>query len=609
MEFIVLPDHPEAWDALRDRPELAGARTVGHPSGRPWLVGWWREDDLALVTAPDRRLALIGRTTLDPDEAARALRRARTPHDLDAYARRTVGSVHLVASLDGQVRAQGTVSTARQLFTARIDGRTVAASNPGLLAELTESQLDERALAVRLLVPQVPWPLSAGCVWSGVEPLAAGSWLHLDRAGAAHQIRWWRPPVSDRPLAEAAGAVRNALTDAITARVAGRGTVSADLSGGLDSTALCFLADAEGADLLTYHVTPLDRANDDTAFAERAAAMMPRARHHTIPAQRPASWFDVDPERYRAADTGEGPPVWGAGLAHLAELSETAASAGSTLHLMGIGGDELFGAMPAYLWSLIRHDPLRSLPVIHRYRLHNRWRLDAVVRGLADRTHFAGALARAARELTAPLPRPPALQLGWTGGSRMPGWATPHAVDLVREAFTAAARAGTEPLDADRVRHQVLEYLMYEGTLIRQTRRAMAASGVEWDAPFLDDRVIEAALSVRIQDRVRRGRYKPVLVESLRGAVPDDVLDRRTKGEFSAEMYQGMSRNREKFLALCDDLRLADLGLVDPAALRSALHGPSPESRHLAPFENTVACESWLRGSASPARQPAGGSR
>ncbi len=605
MDFTVLPDHPEAENLITGNSAFAGARSIPHHSGRPWLVGRWADRDVLLVTEGPYRIAVFGHLPKNTQGLARALERATSPYGLDALARSVPGSVHLVASLDGDVRAQGSLSTARHIFTARTRGVSVAASSPALLAALTGAGADESALALQLLDPLPPWPLTQRSVWTGVEALTPGHWLHLRADGSGRQIRWWHPPPDDLPLADAAAAVRDALTEAVALRTGRPGRVSADLSGGLDSTCLCFIAEARTDELSTYHVAPLDEANEDTLWARRAADRLPRARHHWIPKSREANWFDVETDPGRALDTGEGPALWSSGAAHLTDLSRAAAEDGSSLHMMGLGGDELFGSTPSYLWSLARRHPLRSLPVIQRHRLLNRWPLAATVRALADRGDFPHALMASARRLTAPPPRPPHLDLGWTGGSRMPPWATPAAVALVRELYREAAEAGTAPLDPDRLRHQLLEFTGYDGRLIRQTRRAMAASGVEWDAPMLDDRVVEAAMSVRLSDRMVRGRFKPLLTAAMRGTVPADILDRRSKGEFSAELHEGVRRNRDRFLDLCTDLRLAERGLVNADALRTAFLAPSPESHHLSQFENTVACEAWLR-SPSAAPHPVG---
>lgn len=599
MDFLVLPDRPFTDADLGHFAHAAGGTVIPHASGRPWIVGQWVPDDVTLVTTGDRRLAVFGRTRFDTTEAARRLAVARSLYDLDPFVRRIPGAVHVLASMDGRTRTQGCVSTVRQVFYATVDGVTLAASGIGPLRKLSGAPIDTDALALRLLAPMgAPWPLSAGTFWTGVEPVPGGQWLETDEAGHARTHEWWRAPESTLPLVEAARAVREALVEAVDVRVHGRGTVSADLSGGLDSTCVSFVAAAAGADLVTFHVKPLDAANSDTVWAERAAAAMPGPRHRTVPADRPENLFGVHVEQGADGGQWEGPQLWTSGWGHLADLAQRAAAEGSAFHMMGLGGDELFGAIPAYLWSLWRRHPLRSLPTIRRSRLLNRWTWGDCLRGLRDRTTFAQALAALPDQLTGPPPRPPYLDFGWVPVSRIPPWVTADAAGTIQRVLREVAATGPRPLDADRTRHQILDAVLFEGAMVRQIRAASANGPVEWDAPLLDHRVVEAALSVRIEERAARGQYKPVFTEAMRGIVPDPILDRPDKGEFSAEMHEGLRRNQRALLAFCDDSRLADLGLIDAAALRARLLDPGPISHHLTALENTLACESWLRSAA-----------
>ncbi|MDI6413009.1 asparagine synthase-related protein [Streptomyces albus] len=603
MDFLIFPDHPTAQHLVSTTPALAAASVVPHASGRPWLVGWWDELRVQRLTAGPRRLAVVGHTRRGPGRLHRAFDRARSLEELDAAARSLAGSCHLLASFDGKVRAQGSLSTARQIFTVRVRGLTVAGSAPGLLAALAEAPCDETALAARLLTPYVPWPLSRRTVWRGVEGVAPGHWLELSRDGSARERRWWRRPEPVVPLSQAAERVRAALREAVLVRAESAGAISADLSGGLDSTSLCFVADELGVPTHTYHAVPLDPRNPDHGWARRAAAQFGPAVHHTdLPQDHAMRLFPVATGGSEEPDGGEGPFNWRWAGPHLRALSRTAAEAGSRLHLMGLGGDELFGPLPNGLWAMLRAEPRAALGQIRRRRLLNRWPLVATVRGLADRSRFPSALRSVAGRLTSPPPQRWEAGFGWTGEARLPAWSTPRAVALVRRALWEEAEAGAEPLDGDRFGHQVLEYLAFEGTTMRQTSRAMAPFGVGWEAPFLDDRVIEAALSARLSQRMPTGSFKPLLVAAMRGIVPDDVLDRTDKGEFSAELYEGLARGREAAVEMCAALRLGARGLADADALRNALLSPPDEGRYAAHLETTVAVEAWLR---SPHTRPA----
>lgn len=605
MDFLILPDCPSAGGIADSAVHCSGSQTILHGSGRPWLVGRWEEGEVALVTAGARRLAVFGRTRRAATEVRRALGDGRSLHDLDAVARALPGSVHLTASMEGRTRSQGAVSTSRQIFHATVAGMTVAASNPASLAALIGSRLDEDTLALHLLTPGSPWPLSQRSMWSGVTELAVGCWLEVGPDGGGRTVRWWHPPEPAAPLGAAADAVRSAMLDAVRVRTQGGGTISADLSGGMDSTSLCFLTDAVGGNLLTHHWKPLDRANDDAAWAQRAAESLPVARHRFVEVDQAPNWFESRSQQDGTRDDIEGPPSWHRNRAHIEYLSEIDAAEGSTVHLTGLGGDELFGTLPTHLWSLFRKHPVTSISTIHRYRVVNRWALGATVRSLADTTTFAKALARAADVIDAPPPRPFDVLMGWQAEPRLPFWVTRDAVETVRRLLRESAGTNPSPLDPDRVQHQLIEGAVVSGGAIRQLRFALARFGVDWEAPFLDDRVIEAAMSVRVEDRAGRGLYKPVLVAAMRGIVPDEMLGRRSKGEYTAEAYEGLLRNRNVLLRLCDDLNLAKLGLVNADALRVALLNPGPESRDLNPFDNTLACETWLRSPSATAPQTA----
>ncbi|GAA4800216.1 asparagine synthase-related protein [Streptomyces ziwulingensis] len=609
MAFLVLPDREGARALLGDAAP-AGARTVDHVSGRPWLVGDWAPDECTVVTAGTRRLVLLGAVRVDVTAAERALARAAAPHALDGFAASLPGCFHLAASFDGRCRVQGSLSTARHVFHTDVAGLTVAADAPHPLAALLGRGPDADVLAARLLTPLAPWPLSEDCVWPGVRALPLGSWLGLGPDGRHRIHRWWRAPEPHLPPHQAAVRVRQALRACVETRTRGRDTVSADLSGGMDSTTLCFLAGATGTRLVTHHWLPLDAANDDDRWAVRAAALLPGAAHLRLAPDEGPAWLEPLPGQYGPEDVLEGPLPWHRNRSRMEHTARRVAAEGSRLHLTGLGGDELFSPTPTYLWSLVRRRPVRGVATAARARALNRWHLRDTVRALADGRSFARTLTQMAARLQAPAPGPHEPPMGWSGHPRMPAWVTPGAADAVRGRLLRAA-AGAEPLHPDRLQHQVLESVLLSGGALRQMRPAMRRADVSWEAPFLDDRVVEAALAVRIEDRAARDRYKPVLTAAMRPDVPAELLGRRTKGEFSAEIYAGLHGGRGALLELCDDLRLARLGLVDADALRRALLAPKPETRHLSPLINTLACEAWLRSPSAdrPRRQPAGDPR
>ncbi|MDJ1135247.1 asparagine synthase-related protein [Streptomyces iconiensis] len=620
MAFLALPDTPAAEALVREATGAPGVHVVPHASGRPWLVGHWAEEDACLVSAGrSRQLAVIGHGRPDPHAAEKALARARVLEDLDGIARTLPGSHHLIACIDGRSRVQGAVSTARQVYLARTGGVTVAAGSPAPLLELLGARIDEDVLALHLL-GTLPAPLTQRSIWSGIHLLPARHWLELGREGGSRAVSWWTPPPPALPLAQAVEATASALHEAVAARLRPGRPVSADLSGGLDSTGLCFLAHAAGAQLITHHWKSRDVGNDDTEWARLAAAALPDAHHRFLPLEDSPTWFDASAGEAGTAAVPldvEGPLQLGRNRANSELLARAARDEGATAHLAGVGGDDLFGATPIYPWWLARAHPFTGLPALHRIRVMNHWAVRPTVRALCDRATPAQWLAASAARITLPHARESRMPLEWRGDSHIAPWATPRAVStaarLVRESAALQPRVRHHTA---WLQHFVVETAARSGQGIRQLSHAMTPFGVGFEAPYLDDRVLEAALSARVDDRMGRLRFKPLLTAALRGVVPDASLARVSKGEYGAEMYAGLRRNRRRLLELCDDLHLARLGLVDAEALRSALLHLGPETQQVAPFEATLACENWLRSPGVPAPAapapsplPAGGTR
>ncbi|HEU5027613.1 MAG TPA: asparagine synthase-related protein [Spirillospora sp.] len=589
VEFRVLPDTAAAA-------ALAGPADArfAHASGRPWIVGRWDRESVVSAACGRDRVVLFGPADTTPDEMERVLARVRSVRDLDALCGRLAGSFHLVASIDGRVRVQGSVSAARQVFHTSLGGVAVAADAPASLPG--DHRVDEELLAARLVAPWPPWPIAETPLWTGVEAVPAGCYLEIGADGRGRPVRWWTPPEPHLPLADGARRVRRALRDAVAVRARDAKTVSADLSGGMDSTSLCFLAADEADRLVTTRWEAVDRADEDRHWARLAAEDLPAAEHLVLARDTAPTWFDGIAEPDPEPDV-EAPFAWIRTRARLTHLARRVAAAGSASHLTGHGGDELFLGNPLNLHTLARTRGGGAVRHLRAYRAMYRWRLLPAARALLNRDTFGGWLAASAGTLTDPVRDVGgAPAFGWGIAYRLPPWATPDAADATRTLFRRVGASGVEPLAPLRGQHAALQDARLCGDTIRRVDRLTSREGVAWHAPFVDDRVIEAALAVRLQDTTMPDRYKPALSAAMAGLVPARILGRATKSEYSAEAYDSLRRHRADLLALCGDgMRLARLGLVDAAALRAVLEALPPSSLTLMPLISTFACETWLR--------------
>ncbi|MFI6585583.1 asparagine synthase-related protein [Embleya sp. NPDC050493] len=591
MEFVVIPDHPASGRIKTLVPRSEEARVIDHASGRPWIVGHWSDADIVYAAAGDVRVVLFGPVSADPATLSRQLRRVHTVGDVDTIARSLHGCFHLVASIGGVVRAQGTVSSACQIFHGTVAGVTVAADRPQTQAAMTGDGIDEELLALQLLMPfGPPWPLNTRSVWRGVHALPPGHHLEISPSGTARTRPHWTPPEPEIPLTSGLVALREALEGAVEARVSRGEAISADLSGGKDSTSLCFLASRFPIPLVTLHLASSDSANEDRLWAERNAARLPDARHVVLPMSDTPGFFaeaaSVPEQDLEAPLTLTRRPL-------VEYIALFASSHGATRHLQGIGADELFRPSVMSLHALVRARPLTALPHVRAMKSMRRWNIATTVRSLAYRDTYARWLSGVADHVTAE--RVLGTGVGWEITPRVPPWATPAAVDVIRRRLRHAVREAPEPLSHLPVHHEMLRLMQVNGTIVRAGSRMIERFGVSFQAPFLDDRVLTAAMSIRLPDRHRPDQVKPVLAAAMRGITPNDVLDRQSKGDVSPDLYIGLRRHRRHLREIFDDSRLARLGLIDADGPRAILRGLHTDAGALMPLDTTLANELWLR--------------
>ncbi|GHA07071.1 hypothetical protein GCM10010389_53090 [Streptomyces echinoruber] len=603
--LLVLPDTDEAA-AVAARARPYASEVHAHASGRPWLMGRWRPEELVLGECGGARVAVLGEHAVTPREAARAAAAAGDPASLDSFARSWHGSYHLLASLHGRVRAQGTVTGVRSLCHAGTRGVHLAADRADVLADLVDAPLDEGRLAVQLLSLGVLHPLSQRPVWRGVETLPGHDYLVLERDGRARRARWWRLPRRDVPLAEGAAHLREALRRAVGARVDGRDLVTADL-GGVDSTAVVCTAVRAGAKVTAYTAATHDPRGDDVHWARRTVEALAAdgegtVEHHVVPAEDfPLTFDGVD----ALSDVLDAPSLFAVDHNRRMGLLRLAADRGSTVHLSGFGGDELLAGASARVHDLLRRRPRAAVRHARGYLAKYRWSRRAAVRQLLDRRPYGAWLEQVAADLTEPLPPSDEPLFQWCTPPRMPPWATADAVEAVRALIREEA-AAARPLGPGHGEHRELATMQAVSRFARHLNQMTRPLGLLFACPFYDDRVVEAGLAVRPEERVTPWRYKPLIVEAMRGVVPEAGRTRATKANATLEEEVGLRRHRRALLALCEDSRLARLGLVDAKAWRAWCDGPVSAELENVLLHPTVGCEVWLRGREALPRRPRG---
>ncbi|OXM64046.1 asparagine synthase [Amycolatopsis vastitatis] len=592
---MVLPDIEDSIAVARlVRETLGPATEVAHPSGRPWLVGTWLPGLLVSGRRRDAVVAVCGEHAATEASLAEHAGRMRAIGDADAI--RVAGSAFVLASVRGAVHTRGTASGVRRMYRATVNGVSVVSDRAIVLAALTRSSLIPARIATRLLFPVAPWPLGWSAPWDGVAAVRPAYCVELDPHGRATERRWWRLPAAERPRAESVAALRSALVEAVAVRAPAGSRVVSHLSG-LDSSSLCSLAVRNGADVMAITSAQPDPMDDDVLWAGRTVAALTEdghsLRHEVITADEcPLVYHGI----LTAPEPFDDPFLALHNRSRMRHIIDRGEAHSPAVHLTGLGGDEMCTAMPSLLRSVVRRSPARGARLLRAAATRNRWPLRQVVRELRSGSTYgswlreiADGLDRNGAGIHAPL-------VGWDMHPTLPTWATREALDMAVDEIRRAADA--EPaLAAEGGVHHNLTQVHMGSQATRGFQQLAAEQGVILAAPFFDDRVMEAALSARAVDRYDPARYKPLLVDAMRGVVPEVTLRRTTKAETAASAVLGSREHRDQIVGLAEDSVLGRLGLIDPVRFLAACQGPIDVVVEHRRVEPTLCCEAWLRTS------------
>jgi asparagine synthase (glutamine-hydrolysing) len=431
--------------------------------------------------------------------------------------------------------------------------------------------------------------------YEGVRSIEPGHMLVVER-GSVRTIEFDRisPRASPRRFRfeDHAAELCGALEASVHSRLRARGRISAQLSGGLDSSTVVMLAARElassglEAPLLLHWSAPgsgIDERQYASAVASRLGLSLAvtLASEHEEESKRPEPSRQLDDVYFTALNPG------------LDRIFRRAGEADSRIMLTGFGSDQVMAATGSEWWALARQGQLRHV---------------GRVIGLNQRPILRPrSLVDVARRAFRYLVRPalPAVATTWDR-IRLPGpeetWLTRRASRLAASRRTkvraqARGRAHSDPaLTAlcERLRGWDIGFVM------SHIGRHAALRGIELRYPFLDRRVIDLLLSVPHDQRCHHEVRKPLLRAAMSEVLPPSVLGRTGGPNFITFVYDCTIGAKGDWLPrFMRPSRLVDLGLVDRRRLCKLFADARREQRWrlIREISNIVSLELWIRRS------------
>ncbi len=418
-------------------------------------------------------------------------------------------------------------------YTITQSGDFAFASEIKALAVVRALEPDPTSLRLFLGLQYVPTPRTG---FYGVQQLEAGHMAVLEK-GEVTKRRYheWSREIIKRTDAEVDDGIRTVLDEAVKMRMlAADVPVGAFLSGGVDSAAVVAMATKYSRGPFHTFTMGFSNARMDERLPARALARHFKTEHHDFEA-RPQDLIDIADELIGHYDApyadSSALPLW---------LLARKTSKYIKVVLTGDGGDELFGGYRRYVAyqraKFFSATALRSAISSASLQLASFITRDTRFSRLRDTT-------RAFRNLQS---------FGWAYGEMFTGayFNTVMLRRLLKEtAFFERNRmlpsryiqermGGDDSLEAAMF-FDLTSYLPDD--LNVKMDRATMRFGLEARAPFLDQELVQFALSLPIEQKILGGKTKVALKRALQRIVPPEVL-RRPKQGFQvplAEWFRG----------------------------------------------------------------------
>jgi asparagine synthase (glutamine-hydrolysing) len=436
-----------------------------------------------------------------------------------------------------------------------------------------QGAIDRNALTLFMRHSYVPDPYS---IYQGIAKLSPAHYIEVpvDAPEKAIPVCYWalsdvvQVPRRDTPPHELVDELEGKLTRAVGMRMQADVPLGGFLSGGIDSSTIVALMQAQSTRPVRTFTIGFDVAGYNEAENAKAVAAH-LGTDHTELYLTPSETLDIVPRL---------PKIWDEPFADSSQIPTLLLSEMTrdhvTVALSGDGGDELFCGYNRYglghsLYSKLRKFPapmrqsvtfaLQAIPPhqIDRLVQHlpNKFRYPA----LGDRLHKLARVLQHAdgkdfyRALISQFQDPAALVLGGT------------------EPPTILSRTNDwPPFDDFRECMMYLDTLTYlPGDILTKVDRASMAVSLEARVPFLDHDVMEFAWTLPLDVKLRDGQTKWALRQVLERHVPRAMIDRPKMG-FGIPIEHWLSGPLHDWAdALLDERRISEEGYLDSVAVRA----------------------------------------
>ena len=409
----------------------------------------------------------------------------------------------------------------KPLYIAQASGTLLFASEVKSILQHPEfkSELNLNAVNHYLTLDYVPTPIS---IFEGVEKLEGGHYLQIDFKGNIKRGSFWEPNFIPLEISfeEAKEELDRLLAEATALRLVADVPVGIFLSGGLDSSAVAYYAQKQATKpIQTFSIGFNEKSYDERAYAQQVATQLGTEHHERILTAQES--IDLIPTVFSSLDE----PFADPSILPTYLLSQFTRSK-VTVALGGDGSDELLAGYPTFISEKLA--PLLA------------WMPAQMVQGLQKMVNF---LPASDQNISLDFKLKQFLK-GFESSKRFrhSQWLGSFSISEKKNLwskdieFKIPNQNTLRVVDeyAKRGSDQELIYMylktyLQDDILVKVDRASMMNS-LEVRAPFMDVNVVDFLNRLPYEYKLKGFKGKHLLKETMRGKLPEDIIDRPKKG-------------------------------------------------------------------------------
>lgn len=551
----------------------------------------WAPEELQLFETPQLRAFIAGTGLTTKGEQESIFKEYEKTRDISVF-RRWKGNDQIFLYQQDSLLLIPDLMGLHPIYFMHLPEYTVFSSHQFVLSSLFSKSVDSEQVLVSLLCSGMTEFKLRQSVFHDIQAVPPCHALLVTKAKNQCHMVWQDEPFTS--LEEGSLLFRNALLESVQRRVKSLGHVSLDISGGLDSTPLAILA-SNIPDLIRSGLTYYSESEhewEDGAIAKEVYKN-----------------YDIDPifvatdeapspyEKLTEAPLMDEPIPFIHMYAKILYGLRLMKSEGSELQLTGDSGDNVLKANAHYLIDLLKPQtfPTFAQHLYARSRMRNHSPIKMLKEAISLRFQsYPHWIKKQANNLLNSNYQHPVIS-GWSGNPGRFSWISQDQKAVVAKKLEEWAQVAT-PYSKVRSMHSDLVHLHWNARLARSLSQLGESIGLRVQFPYLDTQIVRTCLHIRAEERANPYHFKPLMKKAFEKELPQSLLHRNTKGDYTFDLYRGIQKQSSQLRELWAEMHLVKRGIIEKNAwtdvwAKFEMGLPIP----LWEFNLTLAYECWIR--------------